>query len=212
MSGEEVRTLLARELHDSVAQTLSTMLLDLDTFRAEQHGRAGVLVQVDQLERSTRQALSDLREMLVELRARPSGNEDLVKLVRHGILERRGGRRHIEYELNVAPDWPALIPVHAASELNRIVQEAIENAVRHGGARKIMVALALSPRDLSAVVTVSDDGRGLPIQEVFSLRPGLGILGMRERALLLGGEIGIEGGPAGRGTTVRVTVPWRTVA
>jgi two-component system sensor histidine kinase UhpB len=211
MSGEEVRTLLARELHDSVAQTLSTMLLDLDTFRTEQHGRAGVLMQVDQLERSTRQALSDLREMLVELRTRPSGDEDLVKLVRHGMLERRGGRRRIEYELTVAPDWPALMPVQAASELNRIVQEAIENAVRHSGAHKIIVAMSVNPGDVSAVVTISDDGRGLPVQEDFSLRPGLGILGMRERASLLGGEIGIEGGPAGRGTTVRVTVPWRTL-
>jgi two-component system sensor histidine kinase UhpB len=207
MSGEEVKALLARELHDSVAQTLSTMLLDLDAFRAEQHGRAGVLLQVDQLEQSTRKALSDLREMLVELRARPSGDEDLVKLVRHGMLERREGRRRIEYELTVAPGWPALIPLHAASELNRIVQEAIENAVRHSGARKIMVDMALGPGDVSAVITITDDGRGLPIQEVFSLRPGLGILGMRERASLLGGEIGIGGGPAGRGTTVCVTVP-----
>ena len=207
-----MRTLLARELHDSVAQTLSTMLLDLDMFRAEQHGRAGVLMQFDQLEQSTRQALSDLREMLVELRGRPLGDEDLVKLVKHGILERRGNRRHIDYELTVAPNWPERIPVNAATELNRIVQEAIENGVRHSGARKIMVALALSPGDLSAVVTISDDGRGLPTQEVFSLRPGLGILGMRERASLLGGEVGIESGPGGRGTTVRVTVPWRTLA
>jgi two-component system sensor histidine kinase UhpB len=206
-----MRTLLARELHDSVAQTLSTMLLDLDTFRVEQHGRAGVLRQVDQLEQSTRQALSDLRELLVELRTHRLGDEDLVKLVKHGMLERHGRRRQIEYELTVAPEWPELIPVHAATELNRIVQEAIENGVRHSGARKIVVTLSLSAGGQSAVVTISDDGRGLPTQEVFSLRPGLGILGMRERASLLGGEVGLEGGLGGRGTTVRVIVPLGTV-
>lgn len=206
-----MRTLLARELHDSVAQTLSTMLLDLGTFRAEQHGRGEVLMQVDQLERSTRQALSELRDTLVELRERPSGDEDLVKLVKDGLLE-RGSRSHIELELTVAPNWPERIPVNTATELNRIVQEAIENGVRHSGARKIVVTLAIRPADLSAVVTISDDGRGLPTKEVFSLRPGLGILGMRERASILGGEVGIESGSAGRGTTVRVTVPLRTLA
>lgn len=211
VSVEEIRTLLARELHDSVAQTLSTMLLDLDSFRAEQHGRAGVLRQVDQLEQSTRQALSDLRELLVELRAQRLGEEDLVQLVKLGMLERQGRRRQIEYELAVAPEWPERIPAHAASELNRIVQEAIENGVRHSGARKIVVALSVSAGERSAVVTISDDGHGLPAQDIFSLRPGLGILGMRERASLLGGEVGLERGLGGLGTTIRVTVPLSTL-
>ena len=59
----------------------------------------------------------------------------------------------------------------------------------------------------SASLTISDDGRGLPAQDTFSLRAGLGILGMRERASLLGGEVGLETGPGGHGTTVRVKVP-----
>jgi two-component system sensor histidine kinase UhpB len=202
-----MRTVLARELHDSVAQTLSTMLLDLETFRSEQQGRAGVLEQVDQLEVSTRRALADLRELLVELRAQRLGEEDLVKLVKHGMLERQGRGRQVEYELVVAPDWPERIPEHAAKELNRIVQEAIENSVRHSRARKIVVALNFNTGDGLAVLTISDDGGGLPIEDVFSLRPGLGILGMRERAALLGGEVGLETDMTGRGTTVRVTVP-----
>jgi signal transduction histidine kinase len=202
-----MRTLLARELHDGVAQTLSTMLLDLETFRTEQHGRAGVLRQVDQLEQSTRQALSDLHDLLVELRAQRLGEEDLVKLVKHGMLQRKGRVREIEYELTVAADWPEQIPANVARELNRIVQEAIENGVRHSRARKIVVALNVSAGEGSAVLTITDDGRGLPTREDFSLRPGLGIVGMRERALLLGGEVGLESGLDGRGTTVRVTVP-----
>lgn len=208
---EETRTLLARELHDSVAQTLSAMLLDLDTFRAEQQGRISVLRQVDELEQSTRQALADLRELLVELRAPRLGLEDLVKLVRHGMLEKHGRRRGIEYELTVAPEWPELIPVYPATELNRIVQEAIENGVRHSGAHKIVVNLCLGAGGHSAVVTIIDDGRGLPAQDANSLSPGLGILGMRERASLLGGEVALESGLDGSGTTVRVTVPLGTV-
>ena len=80
LAADEVRSVLARELHDSVAQTLSTMLLELEEFRAEQYGRIGVLRQLDLLERSTRQALSELRELVVELRAQPIGDADLVKL------------------------------------------------------------------------------------------------------------------------------------
>jgi two-component system, NarL family, sensor histidine kinase UhpB len=202
-----MRNVLARELHDSVAQTLSTMLLDLQAFRDEQHGRAGVLQQVDQLEESTRHALADLRELLVELRAQRLGEEDLVKLVKHGMLERQGHGRQVEYELAVAPDWPERIPVHAAKELNRIVQEAIENGVRHSRAGKIVVALNVSPSERAAVLTITDDGRGLSVEGLFSVRPGLGIIGMRERAVLLGGEVGLETGVNGRGTTVRVVVP-----
>lgn len=203
----ETRRLLARELHDSVAQTLSSMLLDLDSFRAEQHGRAGVLRQLDQLEQSTRQALTDLRGLLVELRADRLGEEDLVRLVKHGMLERQGRRRLIEYELTVAAEWPEQISAHAASELNRIVQEAIENGIRHSGARKIVVTLNIGAAEGSAVLTIGDDGRGLPSQDDLSVRAGLGILGMRERASLLGGEVQLEDGPGARGTTVRVTIP-----
>jgi two-component system sensor histidine kinase UhpB len=183
------------------------MLLDLQAFRDEQHGRAGVLQQVDQLEESTRHALADLRELLVELRAQRLGEEDLVKLVKHGMLERQGHGRQVEYELAVAPDWPERIPVHAAKELNRIVQEAIENGVRHSRAGKIVVALNVSPSERAAVLTITDDGRGLSVEGLFSVRPGLGIIGMRERAVLLGGEVGLETGVNGRGTTVRVVVP-----
>jgi two-component system, NarL family, sensor histidine kinase UhpB len=207
LSIEEMRSVLARELHDSVAQTLASILLDLDTFRIEQHGRAGVLRQIDQLEQSTRQALSDLRVLMVELRAQRLGEEDLVKLVKHGMLARQGRGRPIAYELTVAPDWPERIPVRAAAELNRIVQEAIENGIRHSGAHKIVVALSFTAGEGSAALTISDDGRGLSTQDLFSLQPGFGIPGMRERASLLGGEVGLEGGPGGRGTTVRVTVP-----
>jgi signal transduction histidine kinase len=206
-----MRNVLARELHDSVAQTLSTMLLDLEAFRVEQHGRAGVLQQVAQLEESTRHALADLRELLVELRAQRLGEEDLVKLIKHGMLERQGHGRHVEYELAVAPEWPERIPVHTAKELNRIVQEAIENGVRHSRAAKIVVALNLNTSERAAVLTISDDGRGLPLADLFSLRPGLGILGMRERASLLGGEVWLESGLDGRGTNVRVTVPLATL-
>ena len=82
VTSEELGKFLARELHDTVAQTLATMLLELENFRIEQHGRVGALRQIDLLEQSTRKALADLRALLVELRLQRRHEEDLISLIR----------------------------------------------------------------------------------------------------------------------------------
>jgi two-component system sensor histidine kinase UhpB len=204
---EPLGRVLARELHDSVAQTLSSMLLELESFRLEQHGRVGVLREVDQLEQSTRKALADLRALLVELRAQPSEEEDLVRLVRRGLLERQSRVRRVEFGLQVAPDWPDRIPAVAAMELYHVVAEAIDNAVHHSAGTRIEVTLGLGLGGQLAVLTINDNGRGLPKRKSPRARAGLGIVGMRERAALLGGEVKLEGGAGGKGTSVQVTVP-----
>jgi nitrate/nitrite-specific signal transduction histidine kinase len=204
---DRIGKVLARELHDSVGQTLATMLMELDNFRAEQYGRASVLRQVELLEQSTRQALSELRTLLVELRADQVGEQDLVKLVSHDIVERQGRGRAPEFGLTVTSDWPQRIQATTAMELHRMVGEAIENGIRHGRAKRIEVSFGVSPDRHLAVLTVKDDGRGLVEPEDFDPHPRLGILGMRERAVLLGGGLELEPGPDGCGTTVRFTVP-----
>lgn len=202
---EQARAELARLLHDSVAQTLSTMLLELDEFRSAHRGRVDVVKDVDRIELSTRKALSELRELLGELRTRPAGDRDVVKLVKRGIRDRRPDGRAVKYELVVSPGWPERIAGETAVELQRIVAEAIENGVRHGGATRIGVSFALTRARL-AQVTITDDGKGLPRLRA-SASAGLGILGMRERALLLGGRVQLSSRPGRQGTVVRVTVP-----
>jgi signal transduction histidine kinase len=182
------------------------MLLDLDELRVEQQGQAVVLKRVDGLERSTRKALSELRDLLRQLRASRDGDRDLVKLVKRGIRARTGARPAVKFELVVSPAWPERIPGRTAAELHRIVEEAIENGIRHGGARQIGVAFTVSARARYAQVTITNDGVGLPTRS--GLRPGgLGTLGMRERAQLLGGKVTLASRPGGRGASVRVTVP-----
>ncbi|MDP8900179.1 MAG: ATP-binding protein [Actinomycetota bacterium] len=87
------------------------------------------------------------------------------------------------------------------TELLRIVQEALTNVRRHSGARRVNVALSSDDGTLRA--EVSDDGRGFDPE---ALPPGVGTLGMRERALGLGGRIEVESEP-GAGTTVRFVAP-----
>jgi two-component system, NarL family, sensor histidine kinase UhpB len=203
---EEVRREFARLLHDGVAQTLSAMLLELDELRAAQKGQTLVLKRVDGLERSTRKALSELRDLARQLRASRLGDRDLVKLVKRGIRERMRARPAVKFELTVSPGWPERIPGRTAEELHRIVEEAIENGIRHSGARRIGVAFTITARARHAYVTVTDDGLGLPGGR--GLRSGgLGIVGMRERAVILGGKVQLARGPDGRGARVRVSVP-----
>jgi len=211
-ASEELSKFLARELHDSVVQTLASMLIELENFRVEQHGRAGALTQIDHLEQSTRKALAELRALLGELRVRGQEEDDLVQLIRRGMLERKGRRGSVEFGLQVARDWPERMSARAAMELHRIVSEAIDNAIRHGSARKVDVTLSVAAGGDLAVLTISDDGSGISTQRSAGRRPAFGILGMRERAGLLGGQVSLETGPTGKGTTVQVTVPAPAIA
>ena len=87
--------------------------------------------------------------------------------------------------------------------LFRIVQEALTNVARHAGATLVRIGLSADPG--AAVLTVSDDGRGITVEE--QARPSsLGLAGMRERALVLGGEVHLNGAP-GAGTTVTARLP-----
>ena len=104
--------------------------------------------------------------------------------------------------LAVDGDWPSSIRSVAAKQLLRIIREAVNNARLHGGAGSVWVSL-LAEDDL-ARVTILDDGRGL--DPYYAEGPGLGILGMRERALLLGGSVTVERAP-GKGTMVRLDFP-----
>jgi signal transduction histidine kinase len=199
--------LLARELHDGVAQTLSSMLLDLEHFRIEQYGRASVLSRLELLEQSTRRALSDLRGLLVELRSQPYTEDDLVTLVRRGLVERQARARQVKFGLHVAPEWPDLLAAPAAMELYRVISEAVDNSVRHGAARNVEVTMAITLGGRLGVITITDDGVGIAKDVAVRERPGLGILGMRERVSLLDGDLVLEPGRDGRGSSVVVTLP-----
>jgi two-component system, NarL family, sensor histidine kinase UhpB len=199
-----VREHLARELHDRVAQTLTTMLLDLERFKADQTGRAGVLRQFDLLQEWTRDALANVRDLVYDLRGESVSGPDLPNLVRTALLEPFAQRTGIGVHMVVAEDWPAHLPAATATDLYRIVQEALQNAYRHSGARQIEINLGLDPITRVIEVTVTDDGRGFPA--FGEMRPGHGLVGMRERAVLMGGELETAAIASG-GTLIRVAIP-----
>jgi two-component system, NarL family, sensor histidine kinase UhpB len=200
----DVKRFVARELHDQVVQTLTTMLLDMESFKAEQSGHLSVQDEVSILQDSVRGALNQIRTLLYDLRSQPCADTDFVESVRASLVAVFEKRTGIQVTLSVSPSWPAALAPRAAMNLYRAVQEALNNVRLHAAARAVQIGLEVSPEG-EAIVTVVDDGSGLE-EERRRDRPGLGLVGMRERAVLLGGDLSISSEP-GQGTIVRMVVP-----
>lgn len=198
----EVKRRLARELHDTVAQILTSMVVDMENFKLDQAGQEHVVQRVDSLQESTREVLHNLRQVLYDLREEPSTESSFVQQVR-GLLSRFERSTGIRSKLRVSSGWPSRLSAATAHNLYRIVEEALNNVRLHSGAVEVDVHLTASSRGVT--LTVQDDGRGLPATDG-ARRPGMGVMGMRERAVLLGGELDIISDGTG-GTTVRAVVP-----
>jgi signal transduction histidine kinase len=199
---EDVRQLVARELHDRVAQTLTGMLVDLENFKTEPVRWEDVLRRLDTVQDSTRQVLQSLRELLHDLRGEESFSDTFVDAV-GALVARFEEKTRITTELRVDPGWPASLTTPAAVNLYRIIEEALTNVRRHSGARAVRIVLEpLSDNRVSLIV--GDDGLGV---EADPYRPqGMGTRGMRERAVLLGGVLRIES-HVGDGTMVQGIFP-----
>jgi signal transduction histidine kinase len=208
-SQEEERGRIARELHDSTAQSLAALVINLSRLE-------GSAAQPD---RKTRDLLADCLA-LAEQGARevrtlsyllhPPLLDDIglgaaLKQYVNGFVERTG----IRINLNVSTSAGAL-PRPAATALFRIVQESLTNIHRHSGSRTAEVQLAPLNGDL--VLEVRDHGRGIPPGAIDNTRSGVrglgvGITGMQERVRQLGGSLAIESN--GEGTTVKAILPLR---
>ncbi len=192
---EEERARVARDLHDEVNQSLTGLLLRLEAAReAAPPELEGELAETKAL---ANQAMTELLSLARQLR--PTALDDLgLAAAIEGQLDRLGGE--IATSLQVEGDFSALGD-DAQLVVYRVAQEALSNAARHSGAGRVEVRLRRTG-DGGVVLEVADDGRGFAFDES---QRGLGIGGMRERALLIGAELTIESGP-GRGTTVRLQV------
>ena len=204
----DVRRFVARELHDRVAQTLTTILMDLESFRGGQVGRPEVLDEIDSLQLSIRDVISNMRDLLQELRGESRLQSEAFTDVVARLLVEFERDTGIDARLTVGHGWPAHVDAAPAMHLCRIIGEALANVRRHSRASHVTVVLEpLGESGLS--ITVSDDGIGFePDRAGYS---GLGIVGMRERAQLLGANLHL-GSRDGLGTILTVTVPTAAVS
>jgi two-component system sensor histidine kinase UhpB len=193
---EEERARVARDLHDEVNQSLTGLLLRLEAARS-----AAPPSLEPELAETKKLANQAMRELLnLARRLRPTALDDLGLAAAIAGLVERLGEGEIEGTVEVDGDFSDLGD-DAQLVVYRVAQEALSNAARHAGAAHVAVTLR---RDAKGVeLTVADDGRGFAFDEADR---GLGIGGMRERALLVEGELTIESRPDA-GTTVRLTIP-----
>src|SRR5690242_7399962 len=201
-SDDRIKRELARELHDQVVQDLTAMLIDLENFMRGPFDSQSTVDQVDSVQGGLRTMLGRLRGMLYGLRGEDNLDHDLGESLRIFAVQftKRTGVRVL---VRVSRDWPDPIRRTTAQQLQRIVHESVNNARQHGGATSVRVTLRLLDGGY-ARVTIQDDGRGSPLNDVH--QPGMGMLGMRERATLLGGSFSVDSA-RGCSTTIRVVFP-----
>jgi len=199
LAAEQERNRLARELHDSVTQTVFSMNLTVQTARLLlERDVSRVAGQLQRLEELAAGALREIQALVSSLRSAPIRAEDLPAALRRLAAERRS-RDGLQVNLDVVGDRK--LPEPVAAGLYLIAQEALTNVTKHAGVNEATVRLRLV--DEVASLEVEDHGRGFPPQAGTGERGHLGLAGMAERARELGWGLTIESQP-GRGTRVRV--------
>jgi signal transduction histidine kinase len=197
------RNRLARELHDTLAHSLTALSVNLEAMKTELPSGAGLAAMLDRSLQITRNGLTDTRRALKALRA--DELEDLgLPLAVLNMAETAAARAGLRLETDIDPRLPSLAPA-VEQDLFRISQEAVENAIHHAGAGVLRVELRLAKEEVELVIR--DDGSGFDPSRI-EAADHLGILGMRERAETGGGTLEIES-RAESGTTLRVKVPLR---
>jgi signal transduction histidine kinase len=201
---EEERRRIARELHDETSQSLTALGLGLEAAGADlRTGRRRALKQrLASLARVAGAAGEELDRLVVDLRPAQLDHLGLIATLRWSVARLRS-RSGLDARLEVRREERRLEP-EVETTLFRIAQEALTNVVRHASASRADVVLDFG-RD-SLTLEVSDDGIGFDA-EAISLSPtSLGLVGMRERADLIGGRLEVRSRP-GEGARLRVTVP-----
>jgi signal transduction histidine kinase len=200
------RKQLAQEIHDGPMQELSSAILLMELYRKilkDDAGRAG-----EEFSRAKEQALiclQDLRHFVYDLRLIDLEKLSLIDELKRYTVEFQK-RTGINTRL-VVNETKRELPLGMKKNLYRIVQEALTNIRRHAKASEVEVRLQWGDEQLE--LSVADDGRGFNVQETLDqahLEKQFGLLGMQERAYLMGGTLEIRSAP-GEGTTLRVILP-----
>jgi len=203
--GEE-RALLARELHDSIAQSLAFMKIQVQLLRtaAQREQPDKVRSIVDELDVGVRESINDVRELLVHFRTRT--NTDDIEQALQETLQKFEHQTGLPSRLDVHGEGLPL-PADVQVQVLHVVQEALSNARKHAGASHIALEVRKGHRWR---FVVHDDGAGFNLSQVRG-ESHVGLKIMRERAARIGAEVVISSG-RGEGTTVTLTLPPHPVA
>ncbi len=203
---EEERARMAREIHDEFGQVLTA--LKIDTALIERATRKGSMPDIQKVLEKTQQMTSLIDLTLLSVRR-------LATELRPGILDDLGLEAALEWQAQefqrrtgIKCDFRSVIrrpkiPAEYSTPVFRIFQETLTNISRHAGATHVSVTVAIETKQL--LLEVKDNGKGISDEDL-TRSQSLGILGMRERALLMGAEFSISG-ETGHGTKVALITP-----
>ena len=195
---EDERRRIAREMHDQFGEQLTALSRSISALKDACGGSAGLSGLVEALEKIARQIDRDVDQLVWELR--PTALDDLgLRAALANYVQDWSRRVNIPAELHTSgllDDW---LSSEAETTLYRVAQEALTNVAKHSRARHVDVLLERQAD--SVLLIVEDDGVGFDAEEEGAPGDGFGLLGMQERAALVGATVEIESTP-GKGTTV----------
>ncbi len=200
LSTSRERNRLARELHDTLAHTLTAVSVQLEAVKVlMEESPPQARDQLDDVLATTRSGLTETRRALQALRASPLEDMGLplaLRALANGAAARAGFEVSVEL-----PDRTDAIPGGVAQAIYRTVQESLENIVRHASARQVLIKL--KGTDGRFELVIEDDGSGFDMQSVEG-SDRLGLRGMQERAQVLGAHFSVDSQP-GNGTRVHLS-------
>jgi signal transduction histidine kinase len=205
-AGDRERAMLARELHDSTAQQLAALVLQLSAASRDASDPA-LKQRLDAMREQAKATLEEVR--LLSHTVHPRVLDDLGLVAALKKLGREVSEvSHLEVEV-IAPNESRDLSPTVAAVLYRVAQAAVHNVVRHAAARHVDLHLTMSGTeelDRQVVLEITDDGRGFDVADAERRRPGMGLFTMRERVALAGGTFEISS-KTGQGTRITATLP-----
>jgi signal transduction histidine kinase len=203
LAQEDERRRIARDLHDQLGQQLTALRLTLEMLKAQSVERTELRVQVETLEELARQLDQDVAFRVWELR--PTVLEDLgLQAALTDYVRNWSKRFGISAQLHTSRSTDERLTSEVETTVYRLAQEALNNVAKHARAAHVDVVLERSSGSLSLII--EDNGVGFDASNADTIGQGLGLVGMRERAALVGADLQIESTP-GEGTTVILRAP-----
>lgn len=207
LAREEERRRIRRDLHDGLGPTMASQTLKMDTvldlLAADDVQTAGQ--HVKQLKSQTQQMVADIRRLVYELRPPALDELGLLEALRAHVAQMSGTNGRLRISIEASPEPLPTLPAAIEVAAYRIALEGVTNVIRHAQARDCRVRFVVSEDEplSSLVLTVTDDGLGLPAK----FQSGVGLTSMRERAEELGGRCALVSNDQG-GTQVTAVLPF----
>jgi signal transduction histidine kinase len=204
MAEEDERRRIARDMHDQFGQQLTVLKMKLDALYEDCGEYENLCEQVETLQAMARQLNADVDHMVWEMR--PTALDDLgLESALSSYVQKWSQHIAVPVQLHASGMDKDRLQPEIETTLYRIAQEALNNIAKHAGAKNVGVVLERRANQVSLII--DDDGVGFDLQGVLEAdEKGLGLVGMRERAALVGGTVEIESQPD-EGATIFVRIP-----